>query len=116
MIGDSINGFGIYDHLSENNQIGNVFADFLASVGNWVASLLGIRNLVIFEIYDKCFFIRFLMKSMPKSIQYGKRTTDNFLGFHHMNPISSICVHPVNLWLYFFFKPTADHRAARADL
>jgi hypothetical protein len=44
---------------------------------------------------------------MPQSIQNGKRTADNSLRLHHMNPISSICIHPVHLWLNFFKRAEA---------
>jgi hypothetical protein len=107
MIGDSINGFGVNDNLSENNEIRNVFPDFYVTVMKWKSALLLKRNSLIPEFNGKRFLIGFFMKSMTQSIVNGKRATDNDLGLFDMNPISSICVHPVHLWLNFFMRAKA---------
>ena len=109
VIRNSINRFGIHHNLSEYNKIGNVFSDFGIPVNDWIARLLSERNIVIPEIDNKSLLIGLLMVSMPHSIQNGKRTADNSLGLCHMNPISPICVHPVNLWLNFF-RPATDRQ------
>jgi hypothetical protein len=44
---------------------------------------------------------------MTQRIVNGKRATDDKLGLFNMNPISSICVHPVNLRLVFFMPAAA---------
>lgn len=68
MIGDTINGFGINHHLSENNQIGNVFSDFGIPVNDWVTRLLIERNIMIPEIDDESLLIGLFMVSMPQRI------------------------------------------------
>lgn len=102
MIRDTIYGLGINHYLSKNDKIRNVFSNFGISIKDRVACLLIERNFMMSKIDDKSLLIRFFMIPMPQSIQDSKSTTDNPFGFHHMNPISSICVHPVNLWLNFF--------------
>ncbi len=106
MTRDTINGLAINHHLSKNDKIRNVFSNFGITIKNRVAGLLIERNFMMSKIDDKSLLIRFFMIPMPQSIQDSKSTTNNWFGFHHMNPISSICVHPVNLWLNFFKQAT----------
>ena len=109
VIGDALDGLGIDDYFSENDQIGNVFTDFVIAVMDRKAGLLDKWNSKIPELHDHRFLIRLFMKSMPQRIQDSERAADDPLRFKNMNSISSICVHPVHLWL-IFFKPAAARR------
>ena len=109
VIGDSINGFCINNYLSKYNKVGNIFPHFGISVNDRIARLLNERDAMKPEVNHKSLLIGLFMVSMSHSIQNGKRTADDSLGLRHMNPISSICVHPVNLWLNFF-KPAMARR------
>ena len=44
---------------------------------------------------------------------HSKSTTDDDLGLFYMNPISTICVHPVNLW--FDFQPSREQWPIRLE-
>lgn len=109
VIGDSVNGFGIDDDLAENNEVRNVFPDFDLAVVNGEASLLGKRNPLKPKFNCERLLVRLFMKAMTQRIMNGKRATNDKLGLFDMNPISSICVHPVDLWLEFF-KPARARR------
>lgn len=107
MIGDAFDCFRINYNFAKNNQIGDIFTHFAITISDWVSQLLKIRNLVVFKINHQRFFVGLFVKSVPQRVQNSECTTNDFFGFHHMNPISFICVHPVNLWLNFFRRVKA---------
>lgn len=109
VIGDPINGFGIDDDFAINDEIWNVFPDFNLAVMKWKPALLSKWNSLKPEFNRERLFVRFFMKPMTQRIMNGKRATNNKLGLFDMNPISSICVHPVYLWLESF-RPRAARR------
>jgi hypothetical protein len=112
MLGDAFDGFSIDDDLPKHNQVGNVFTHLGVPIDNRESFLLTKRNVMEQEVYDQGFFIRLFMITVAKRVEHSERATDDPLSFHHMNPFSSICVHPVHLWLNFFKRATVRPAAS----
>lgn len=115
VIRDALYRLGINNDFSENNEIGNILTHFRVSIVNRETCLLRVWDVVMAKIDDQRLFIRLFVKAMSQRIQDGKGATDDPLGLAYINPISSICVHPVNLWFYFF-RPATDHPAGADGL
>jgi len=107
VIGDALDGLGIHDDFSENDQIGNILPDLAITVMDREAGLLDKRNAQIPELNNQGLFIRLFMEPMPQRVRDGERISNDPFRFQNMNPISSICVHPIHLWLIFFMLAAA---------
>jgi hypothetical protein len=107
MIGDPINGLGIDDDFAINDEVWNVFPDFDFTVVNGESALLGKWNPLKPEFNRERLLIGLFMETVTQCIVNGKGATDYHLGLLDMNPISSICVHPVNLRLDLFMPAAA---------
>lgn len=99
MVRDALDRLCINDNFSKRNEIRNEFTDFNFSVVDWIPGLLRVRNSMKLEINHKSFLIRLFVISVADCIEHIEGATNNLLGFQNMNPISSICVHPVYLRL-----------------
>ena len=107
MIADTLNGLRIDDDFSENNQIGNILPNLAIAVMDGEAGLLDKWDAEIPELHHQGLLIRLFMEPMSQRIRDGERTTNDPFRFQNMNPISSICVHPVHLWLSLFKQAMA---------
>lgn len=104
MIRDTLDGLRIDDNFPEDDQIRNILTDFAVAVMDRKAGLLDKRNSEMPELHNQGLFIRLFMEPMPQGVQDCERTTDDPFRFQNMNSISSICVHPVHLWLILFTR------------